>query len=610
MDEIRFRTVFHLEVAPDRLWPLLSNTDRLNRALGLPPVIYHPRPADDPGPTVARSTYLGMRVEWREHPFEWVHERRYAVERIFPSGIVRRIYGGVELRNPAPGHTEVEVFTDVTPRNLIGWVAAKTSLGPKATRGMETACRNFVRWLGGDCPDPYPRAEAPPRADRALLELRMAKVVRAGIGPELVARLRDLVTSGHDEQVVRVRPFEVAERWKMPRMEVLRGFLFAAAAELFDLEWEVLCPNCRVVKAGESRLDRLLPQAHCDFCNIRFDLQFDLNVELRFSVNPNVRFAEHAEFCIGGPGNTPHVLAQVRLPAGGSRNFSIDLPEGKYRVRVPRIGEPVSLDVSGDAPLGPVVVRVTPAGVAAETLSARPGEVALRIESELDREALVMVEDRRWHALGAPAALVTTLQDFRDLFSSEALAPDMALSIRSLAILFTDLRGSTALYELLGDNPAFSLVRRHFAMLTGVIRDHQGALIKTIGDAVMAAFHSNVDCARAALEIQRAVVRFNGESPGREIVVKLGAHAGPCVAVNANGALDYFGTTVNLAARIQNESHGRDFVLSHSMASEPGVSELLARDAVLIEDVEREVKGLSRPVRIVRVWPAERGSRK
>jgi class 3 adenylate cyclase len=87
------------------------------------------------------------------------------------------------------------------------------------------------------------------------------------------------------------------------------------------------------------------------------------------------------------------------------------------------------------------------------------------------------------------------------------------------------------------------------------------------------------------------------------IVVKLGLHCGPCIAVTLNDRLDYFGRAVNLAARVQGESHGGDIVLSEDMAAEPGVAERLAALAPVAETAR--VKGFAEPVSLLRI-PATR----
>src|SRR5581483_303141 len=93
-------------------------------------------------------------------------------------------------------------------------------------------------------------------------------------------------------------------------------------------------------------------------------------------------------------------------------------------------------------------------------------------------------------------------QTFRDVFKADNLHADQRLKITSLTFLFTDLKGSTALYERVGDLAAFDLVRAHFSALLEIIAAEKGAVVKTIGDAVMATFIRPED-ARGDGEAQR-----------------------------------------------------------------------------------------------------------
>ena len=86
---------------------------------------------------------------------------------------------------------------------------------------------------------------------------------------------------------------------------------------------------------------------------------------------------------------------------------------------------------------------------------------------------------------------------------------------------------------------AFNLVRQHIGVLRDVIAANRGALVKTIGDAVMASFHEPLNAIRAALDMLAQIRRFN-DSVGEELItLKIGAHVGHCLAVTLNGRLDY-----------------------------------------------------------------------
>jgi class 3 adenylate cyclase len=192
-----------------------------------------------------------------------------------------------------------------------------------------------------------------------------------------------------------------------------------------------------------------------------------------------------------------------------------------------------------------------------------------------------------------------TLQRFRDLFPSHTLPPHESMLVRRVAILFTDLAGSTALYVRRGDPRAFELVRQHFDQLFAAVDDHCGAVIKTIGDAVMGAFTSPASALRAALAMHAAVADLNAAlhlTGSDRLVLKIGVHVGPCISVNLNGHMDYFGTVVNTAARVQQTSQGGDIAISAAVLADPAAAAVLANREVAQQELL--LKGLDAPLAV------------
>jgi hypothetical protein len=134
-------------------------------------------------------------------------------------------------------------------------------------------------------------------------------------------------------------------------------------------------------------------------------------------------------------------------------------------------------------------------------------------------------------------------ETFRRLYRAERIDDNEGLGVRQVSFLFTDLKGSTKLYSRLGDLNAYALVRDHFGRLSRVVVKHDGAVVKTIGDAVMAAFARPVDAVKAALEMLAEVRRLNAERGSNDVLLKVGVHCGPSIAVTSNESLDYFGQT-------------------------------------------------------------------
>ena len=231
--------------------------------------------------------------------------------------------------------------------------------------------------------------------------------------------------------------------------------------------------------------------------------------------------------------------------------------------------------------------------------AAPPGQVI--VANNTDKKVTMVVEAREWARDALTADRVTAMQAFRDLFSDQVLRPGDEVAVRNIALLFTDLKGSTAMYGRIGDASAYGLVREHFAAITTTVRDHNGTIVKTIGDAVMAAFPDPKDAIRAALAVQRSVSNVRHEDGKTDLILKVGAHVGPCIAVTLNDRLDYFGSTVNMAARLQGESEGGDVVLSQDIVRDGDASSTLADYDVTAEDAR--FKGFDAPVEFLRVRP-------
>ncbi|HEY3110371.1 MAG TPA: adenylate/guanylate cyclase domain-containing protein, partial [Chloroflexota bacterium] len=188
------------------------------------------------------------------------------------------------------------------------------------------------------------------------------------------------------------------------------------------------------------------------------------------------------------------------------------------------------------------------------------------------------------------------------LFLPAILAPGLQLAIQRLAFLFTDLTGSTALYQKVGQARAFRLVQDHFRILFQTVDDHRGAVVKTIGDAVMGAFPTGADAVACALAMQRAIRDLDtGGAIDPSRLLKIGLHEGPCIAVTANGRLDYFGTTINTAARVEHECRGGQIVITGEVQRDPAVQEILGRAGLAVETAEVQLRGVSEPVRIFRI---------
>jgi class 3 adenylate cyclase len=219
----------------------------------------------------------------------------------------------------------------------------------------------------------------------------------------------------------------------------------------------------------------------------------------------------------------------------------------------------------------------------AEAVTLRPGPLRLALDNRTDgrvlpavwvgNQALDDLLSRRKPNLTARRLL--TNQTFRDLYRTDTLAIGQRLKILSLTFLFSDLRDSTGLYEHVGDLVAFDLVNEHFRLLQEIIVSERGAIVKTIGDAVMATFETPDRAIAAAIRMREAMSDLGAERQQQGLLLKMGIHEGSCLAVTLNGQQDYFGQTVNIASRIQGLAASRAIVVTEPVVEHAAARTLL-----------------------------------
>ncbi|MCG6859061.1 MAG: adenylate/guanylate cyclase domain-containing protein [Salaquimonas sp.] len=593
MSVLRREAEWYFDLTPEELWPIVSHTARVNEAAGFPS--YQLQETARADGTVERRGSVrvaGITVEWEECPFQWVHNREFHQKRLFTSGPIRS--GTIDFHLDEEGEgTKVRIVLTVDAANAIGVIAGRV-LMHRFSRTFERLTRQAAEYLGGKRTTLYDYKPPTPNAtSRDRVEVAVARLEAGPYAHNLAQRLADYVTGEQDVAVERIRPLELARLWEAPSRHVIELCLAAVDAGLLAMRWQLLCPSCRGGKEAVSALDQLPSGAHCPSCNIDYARDFARNVELVFYPSATIRQVPLGGYCLSGPATTPHVMVQQTIEPGEERRVAVRLSPGPYRARALSGSESDEFEVDED--------RVLPQVEASDgKVEAKAGDVGRLIFVNRRNHAIsLVVESRDWVADALTAHQVTTLQAFRDLFAQAALRPGDEAAVDRVTLLFTDLKGSTALYERVGDAAAYNLVRDHFSYLTRIVRENDGALIKTIGDAVMAAFAEPADAVRAAITIQQQIDGFNAahRSDNDEVdpvVIKLGVHEGPCVVVTLNGEIDYFGSTANLAARLQGQSRGGDLVLSEEIAKDPAVAALVANMPLVRESAP--LRGFAKPI--------------
>jgi class 3 adenylate cyclase len=472
-----------------------------------------------------------------------------------------------------------------------------------------------------------------------LLESKMTEIEQArSWSPRVISKFETLIRSGDDLSVYRVNPLAFARDRAISEAESIDLFLHATRSGLFEMSWDVVCPQSGMVLDSFGALRTLKTHYVCGLCDVSGETDLDDFIEVTFTVSPQLRrlpfhdpyslsvedFHWKLRFLSDGrlPGQQVRFLDFLQglvrglafLPPGATTTLRADLGRGalsgvnvqtQAAFAVPILGEPAAapthLLVRYDgqrfspslsaAPPGPIVIDVENSGTARGSLlliNWPPEVLAQTVKPALDFEPYMS------------GGMLLARQTFRRLFRSERVDEREGLGIRQVTLLFTDLKGSTAMYERLGDLNAYALVREHFALLGATVQQHSGAIVKTIGDAVMAVFSRPTDAVSAALDILGEIERYNSEHGDPSIILKIGAHCGPSIAVTLNENLDYFGQTVNVAARVQSLADAGEICISEALYSAPGVSQLLAGQKIVEFDAPlRGVEGNACVYRVV-----------
>ncbi|MHB2166542.1 DUF5939 domain-containing protein [Alsobacter sp. R-9] len=451
-------------------------------------------------------------------------------------------------------------------------------------------------------------------------------VLRQSTAEPVVAALEDLVRDGSDAELNRINALAFATNRGLPEEAVIGGFLHAARAGLFDLSWNMLCPGCGgVLHSGETLRTLDHGSYHCALCAAGYEPTLDEMVEVTFTVNPRVRriaahdphrlpMWDYMRQVFWSSGNDipsdgfddlvqEVVLDAVELPAGEKAVLSLQLPEAFVIVFDPVSHTTQFLDTRGPPTRERQALDVVfnEAGVARGTVPMRPGPLRLSLDNRTGTRVLPglwVAGDPLHDLLGRRRPFLTAKrllsnQTFRDLYRTDTIAVDQRFKITSMTFLFTDLKGSTALYDQVGDLVAFDLVRAHFSVILDIVASEQGAVVKTIGDAVMATFPTPDRAVAAALRMRDAMAALNAERGREDLLLHIGLHEGPCLAVVLNDRQDYFGQTVNVASRVQHLARSSSIFTTGQVMRGPGVAEVLSSASIVPVRRTMELRGVT-----------------
>lgn len=407
------------------------------------------------------------------------------------------------------------------------------------------------------------------------------------------ARIADFAMHALATDAISMRPLQLANYWNLPQNDVIEACLQGMSLGLLDMRWDVLCPQCLVAKAESAGLHDIPQGVHCSSCNIDFGINFNENVELVFFPARWLRPIENANFCLLSSQRTPHIVVQKKIKPFQTEIFEQPFKPGFYRCRSIEDNYSIEFIISPNNNEYPII-KLTDDKL--EILPEKSQLLTLKNQSSWPR--YLTIEDVSYKQLALTGQKILSMHVFRQLCPEQLIKAGDLIGISNLTILFTDLKNSTAFYYEVGEAKAYRIVREHYVFLSDIIHNHNGSLVKTIGDSVMAVFYDPLDGVAACLDIRAHIAEFNLNNQ-THISIKLGIHEENCIAVNMNNMMDYFGKAVNEAARLHILSNGRDIIISEQVMHNPSVKLLLKNNEII--KLSQRVKGIPNPLTFYRV---------
>lgn len=531
---------FLLDSPREELWPHLIDTSAFNKLLGLPEMQYQ----EINGRLYGKNQTLGFRLEWEEVPWEWEYLKGLNNARIYKRGFARYVRAYYVLEEKE-GKTNLVVYFGWIARGILGYILLKLSEKP-FRKNYQKALAKILEIIKTQKDFSIQTRMVHEAGQREDVKLNVEfwnklcqETIARGANPDIMDFFAKYLAEATEEELYRIRLRDLEKRYNLDFYELVKSALLATQTGLFSLSYDIICPHCRGVRQEIKDLGDIPEEARCEPCDITFGTQDIDRIEIIFHLNPAVRSAKKRFFCAAEPAQKRHIFISRKLNPLETITLNTELPEGSYllyfrgeknkqKLLVSSVGEE---QVNFSLNLEPKTAKVKPQIV---------------VKNPYNKETYFLLEQVQDFSYLRPRDLFS-LQIFRDIFPQQALATGLKLEVGKQCIFFSDIVGSTKFYQQKGDAEAFAKVREHFVVIYQAIRKNKGAVVKTIGDAVMAAFATAENALQASLEIQKIFM----QDTVKNLRLRISLHYGDCLAVNLNTGIDYFGRTVNSAAKLQ-----------------------------------------------------------
>jgi class 3 adenylate cyclase len=474
----------------------------------------------------------------------------------------------------------------------------------------------------------------------SLLEQRLeALKAYSALSEVAVSILGEYIRNASDSQLFRINPIAFGAFCGLSEQEAIDLFIHSAKVGLFDFSYNLLCLACGGVTHSHYQLDEINnDDFYCAVCNMHLPTAIDDQVEVSFTISASIKKldlnpSDNLENYL-----TYHFSANIEKAPEllSTRNNLIKgyifIEPDKYEI-ITLNGEAhrsfqlasieknsscfIHFDKQGKELAGSLEINIHPKGIAPGELHVAEGVYSIRINNLTkfgvgivliapDIEKIMAVLEKHPNVIKPffTAKMLLNNQRFRELFRIQQLSENLNLNVQNLTIVFTDLKGSTDMFDKAGDMYAHKIIQEHFKVLTDSVRKYSGAVIKTMGDAIMASFSSPLEGFMAALDMLQAINQLNHKIKDShyKLGIKIGINSGPALAVLADERLDYFGQSVNIAARVQALANEGEIWITDSVFQTSNINHYILEQGYSYQKHYARLKGVGQETTVYKIF--------
>ena len=326
---------WHLKAPRGALWPLVSDTERMNEALRLPR--YRLRETiDGDGLRRRYGEYddQGSLVRWEEPPFEWAEGHWWRWDRLYESGPLERARGTLVLEPEPKGGTTANYTLSMEPRSKTGSIFARTGHLRDAGRAFE----RLLKLVDAHARKPQGDFYANLAATRAPSSRRKSAAfqVPSEVASEdrvLARQLLDWLAVAFESDLREIRPKRIARALGVGPGEAHTASVIGTQMSALERRFRLICGSCRAV-VREVEVPRDLPRsAGCPRCGVEAVTDYARSVEVVFTPHTAIREPSPMVFCASGPGVFPRIAFQQILDPHERRELPAQFPKAVHAVR-------------------------------------------------------------------------------------------------------------------------------------------------------------------------------------------------------------------------------------------------------------------------------------